>query len=71
MGLDARFALAPWTGLDLALTLQVENLLDRDHETAGYWNDWVDSNGDGLYEPQPCLYPAAGRNWLLGVRLGI
>lgn len=68
LGLDARWALALRQGQELALTLQVENLLDAEVETSGYWNDWVDHDGDGLYEPQPCLYPAAGRNWLLGVR---
>lgn len=68
LGLDARWALAFWRDQELALTLQVENLLDADYETSGYWNDWLDHDGDGLYEPQPFLYPAAGRNWLLGLR---
>lgn len=68
LDLDARWSLPVWKGQELAFSLQVENLLDLEYETAGYWNDWLDLNGDGLYEPQPCLYPAAGRNWLLGLR---
>jgi hypothetical protein len=31
----------------------------------------VDADGDGLYEPQPVLYPAAGRNWMVGLRLAL
>jgi outer membrane receptor protein involved in Fe transport len=68
LGLDARYSLALWSGQELSLSLQVENLLGTDYETSGYWNDWVDRNGDGLYEPQSVLYPAAGRNWLVGLR---
>jgi len=69
LGLDARWSLATRQGLALDFTLQGENLLDAEYETSGYWNDWVDADGDGLYEPQPVLYPAAGRHWMLGLRI--
>ena len=70
LGLDARWSLNLGE-VDVELSLKGENLLDRDYESSGYWNDWVDADGDGLYEPQPVLYPAAGRNWMVGLRLAL
>lgn len=67
LGLESRLSLRHWLGQDLSLRLGVENLLDTEYETGGYWNDWVDSNGDYSYEPQRVLYPGAGRNWLLSL----
>jgi iron complex outermembrane recepter protein len=69
LGLDARLGLQPWLHQDLELRLKVSNLLDAEYETGGYWNDWVDADGDGLYEPQRSLYPAAGRHWWLTLAL--
>jgi iron complex outermembrane receptor protein len=67
LGLDARWSRPLPGDQELVFSLQVENLLDAEYETGGYWNDWVDTNGDWLYEPQPVLYPAAGRQVLLGL----
>jgi len=71
LGLDASLRLQRWLKRDLSLKLHVENLLNAEYETGGYWNDWVDRNGDWLHEPQRALYPAAGRNWLLSLELRI
>jgi len=67
LGLDARWSRPLPGGQELVLSLQVENLLDTEYESGGYWNEWVDLNGDGLFEPQPVLYPAAGRHLMLGL----
>ncbi len=65
MSLEARLELKTLTGLDLELRLQLENLLDSEYETGGYFNEWTDLNGDWLYEPQRALYPGAPRSWML------
>jgi len=71
LALDVRLDLERWTKQELELKLKVSNLLDAEVETGGYWNDWVDSDGDGLHEPQRSLYPAAGRRWWLTLALRI
>lgn len=69
LGLDARLDLQRWLHQELELRLKASNLLDSEYETGGYWNDWVDSDGDWAYEPQRALYPAAGRRWMLTLAL--
>jgi outer membrane receptor protein involved in Fe transport len=68
LGLDASLNLRPRPGLELVFSVHGENLLDTDHETNGYWNDWVE--GPAGYQPQPELYPAAGRLWMGTVAVG-
>ncbi len=67
LGLDADWRLPLKDGLRLELGLKIDNLLDEDYETSGYWNDWAE--GPGGYRPQPELYPAAGRSWLTTLAL--
>ena len=68
LNLEASLELGQWLRQNLSLHLHVKNLLDEEYETGGYWNDWVDANGDWLYEPQRALYPAAGRSWKLTMK---
>ncbi|MEA2095669.1 MAG: TonB-dependent receptor [Candidatus Cloacimonadota bacterium] len=51
---------------DLQLNLKVKNILDEEYETAGYYNAWggPDWSGANYY------WPAAGRNFVAGLRLG-
>ena len=51
---------------DLQLNLRVNNILDEEYETAGYYNPWggADWSGANYY------WPAAGRNFVAGLRLG-
>lgn len=77
-GLAAR-TLAPWATLDVAtawdlgratggalagarLDLRVRNVLDAAYATGGYWDEW------DAADPGNHVFPAAGRNWLAGVR---
>ncbi len=69
LSLEASLHLQQWLHQDLSLHLHVSNLLNKEYETNGYWNDWVDSNGDWLYEPQRALYPAAGRCWSITMKM--
>lgn len=68
LGLDVSQTLKLGERLVLDLSLHGDNLLDTDYETNGYWNDWVE--GDAGYQPQPELYPAAGRLWMGTVAVG-
>ncbi len=67
LNLEARLELRALTGLDLQLRLQLDNLLNSEYETGGYFNEWTDLNGDWLYEPQRALYPGAPRSWMLTI----
>lgn len=51
---------------DLQLNLKVNNILDEKYETAGYYDPWggQDWSGANYY------WPAAGRNFVAGLRLG-
>jgi len=51
---------------DVALNLKVNNLLDKEYETAGYYDPWggPDWSGANYY------FPGAGRNFIAGVRVG-
>lgn len=46
---------------DLQLNLRVNNILDEEYETAGYYDSWAD---------EKYYFPAAGRNFVVGLRLG-
>ncbi len=45
---------------DIAVNLKINNLLDKEYETAGYYDAWA---GENYY------YPGAGRNVIAGVRM--
>ena len=51
---------------DLQLNMRANNILDEEYETAGYYNAWggPDWSGANYY------WPAAGRNFVVGIRLG-
>ncbi|NQT65778.1 MAG: TonB-dependent receptor [FCB group bacterium] len=51
---------------DLQLNLRVNNILDEEYETAGYYDPWggPDWTGANYY------WPAAGRNFVAGIRVG-
>jgi len=46
---------------DLQLNLRVNNILDEEYETAGYYDSWAN---------EKYYFPAAGRNFVVGLRLG-
>ena len=46
---------------DIILNAKVNNLLDEVYETAGYYDAWEGDN---------CYWPAAGRNFSAGIRVG-
>lgn len=51
---------------DVDLNLKVNNLLDKEYETSGYYDAWgTDTTPPGNY-----LYPGAGRNIIMGIRFG-
>ncbi len=75
----AERTVAPWATLDAAaaldlgratrgalagarLDLRVRNVLDAEYATGGYWDEW------DAADPGNHVFPAAGRNWLAGVR---
>ncbi|MCF7858517.1 MAG: TonB-dependent receptor [Candidatus Cloacimonetes bacterium] len=45
---------------DLELNLKINNILDEEYETAGYYDTWSETS---------YYWPAAGRNYVVGVRL--
>jgi iron complex outermembrane recepter protein len=48
------------------LNLRANNILDEEYETAGYYKPWEDNSGpEGNY-----YFPATGRNFVAGLRLG-
>ena len=47
---------------DVELNVRVNNILDKEYETAGYYDSWEEAN---------YYFPAAGRNFMAGVRIGI
>jgi iron complex outermembrane receptor protein len=51
---------------DIELNFRVNNLLDKEYETAGYYDPWggPDWSGANYY------FPAAGRNFVAGIRVG-
>ena len=51
---------------DVELNLRINNILDKEYETAGYYDPWggPDWSGANYY------FPAAGRNFMAGVRVG-
>jgi iron complex outermembrane receptor protein len=51
---------------DLQLNLKANNILDKEYETAGYYDPWggEDWTGANYY------WPAAGRNFVAGLRVG-
>jgi len=51
---------------DLQLNMKVNNILDEEYETAGYYNAWGGENWEGANY----YWPAAGRNFVAGLRLG-
>ncbi|MCK5051206.1 MAG: TonB-dependent receptor [Candidatus Cloacimonetes bacterium] len=51
---------------DLQLNLRVNNILDEEYETAGYYDPWGGQNWSGANY----YWPAAGRNFVAGLRLG-
>ncbi len=51
---------------DLQLNLKVNNILDEEYETAGYYDPW----GSDYEPPGNYYWPAAGRNFIAGLRLG-
>jgi iron complex outermembrane recepter protein len=69
VNLDASADLQRFVKLDINVSLHIENLLDKEYVTGGYWNDWIDSDENWAYEPQRQLYPAAGRNWMTTLKL--
>ncbi|MCK4654725.1 MAG: TonB-dependent receptor, partial [Candidatus Cloacimonetes bacterium] len=51
---------------DIELTFRVNNLLDEEYETAGYYDSW-----GSVYGPAGNYYwSAAGRNFMAGIRVG-
>ncbi len=46
---------------DLQLNLKANNILNEEYETAGYYDSWAD---------EKYYFPAAGRNFVAGLRLG-
>jgi iron complex outermembrane recepter protein len=46
---------------DIALNLKVNNLLDKEYETSGYYDAWEGAN---------YYFPGAGRNIITGLRVG-
>jgi len=46
---------------DIELNLRINNILDKEYETAGYYDSWEEAN---------YYFPAAGRNFMLGLRVG-
>jgi len=46
---------------DVALNLKVNNLLDKEYETSGYYDSWEGAN---------YYFPGAGRNIIAGLRVG-
>ncbi|MCA9782568.1 MAG: TonB-dependent receptor, partial [Candidatus Cloacimonetes bacterium] len=67
LGLDLAGNWTMGSSLELELSLHGDNLLDREYQNNGYWNDWVE--GAAGYRPQPELYPAAGRSFMAGLAL--
>lgn len=51
---------------DVALNLRINNLLAKEYETAGYYDAWGGENGEGANY----YWPAAGRNLMVGLRVG-
>ncbi|NQV18271.1 MAG: TonB-dependent receptor [Armatimonadetes bacterium] len=51
---------------DIILNLRVNNILDKEYETAGYYDPWGGPNWSGANY----YFPAAGRNFMAGVRVG-
>ncbi len=51
---------------DLQLNMRINNVLDKEYETAGYYDSWggPDWSGANYY------WPAAGRNLIAGIRVG-
>lgn len=51
---------------DIELSFRINNILDKEYETAGYYDPWggPDWNGANYY------FPAAGRNFMFGLRVG-
>ncbi len=51
---------------DVELNVRVNNILDKEYETAGYYDPWggPDWSGANYY------FPAAGRNFIAGIRVG-
>ncbi|MCD4796543.1 MAG: TonB-dependent receptor [Candidatus Cloacimonetes bacterium] len=51
---------------DIELNLRINNILDKEYETAGYYDSW----GSVYGPPGNYYFPAAGRNFMAGVRVG-
>ncbi len=51
---------------DLRLNIRLNNILNEEYETAGYYNAWGGENWEGANY----YWPAAGRNFIAGLRLG-
>ena len=52
--------------LDIELSFRVNNIFDEEYETAGYYDSW-----GSFYGPAGNYYwPAAGRNIIVGIRVG-
>ena len=51
---------------DIELSFRINNILDKEYETAGYYDPWggPDWNDANYY------FPAAGRNFIAGIRVG-
>jgi len=52
---------------DIELNLRINNILDKEYETAGYYDPW----GGPEWSGANYYFPAAGRNFMAGVRVGI
>ncbi len=46
---------------DIELSFRINNILDKEYETAGYYDSWEGAN---------YYFPAVGRNFVAGVRVG-
>ena len=46
---------------DVSLNLKVNNMLNKEYETSGYYDDWTGAN---------YYFPGAGRNIIAGIRMG-
>ncbi|MCK4311169.1 MAG: TonB-dependent receptor [Candidatus Cloacimonetes bacterium] len=51
---------------NLELSFRVNNIFNKKYETAGYYDNWCSVYGT----PGNYYFPAAGRNLMVGIRVG-
>ncbi|MFO7896143.1 MAG: TonB-dependent receptor [Candidatus Cloacimonadales bacterium] len=66
LGMNLNFGKILGLDNDMTFTAKINNLLDEEYETAGYYNAW----GGADYSGANYYWPAAGRNFSAGIRVG-